>query len=179
MSTSNGATYKLKTGTCDWHLSCERQTDDSPTYCSLETCPTYSTSTKDWLPTRMQGKCTTQPDAANFPSMNGVPLVRTTTGQCLLLSYDHLMGVVSKSFWADNLYLRTALPGGDDRQYQSPWLATVTGAPYGHQTPDETSTAYTYLTNMIFQGDGKGSTGGISAGVNVFVSGSHQTCLMF
>ena len=42
----------------------------------------------------VQGKCTTQPDAADFPSMNGVPLVATTTGQCLLLAYDDMLGLV-------------------------------------------------------------------------------------
>jgi hypothetical protein len=129
---------------------------------------------KDWFarfPTRMQGKCTTQPDAANFPSLNGVPLVPTTSGQCLLLSSNYLLGMVPVSFWADNLYLRAAVPKDDDRQYPFSVLARVIFmVPF--------STASVFLTNIIFQGDGEGSTIGIDARENVFVSGSLRTCGM-
>jgi hypothetical protein len=127
----------------------------------------------------MQGKCTTQPDAANFPSMKGVPLVPTTSGQCLLLSYDFSLGVVLKRFWADNLYLRTALAWVDQRQWPFPFLAMVNGAPFEQYNPLQSNMANAYLTNMIFQGDGEASIGGIDAAEKVFVSGSHQTCLMF
>jgi hypothetical protein len=123
------------------------------------------------LPTRMQGKCTTQPDAANFPSMNGVPLMATTSGQCLLLSNADLLAVLSYSFWADNLYLRPALPKGYDRQSFFPVLALV--------APVSAPTVPIFLTNMIFQGDGENSTVGISTGEKVFVSGSHHNCSMF
>jgi hypothetical protein len=120
----------------------------------------------------MQGECTTQPDAANFPSMNGLPLVPTTSGQCLLLSNNYLLGMVPVSFWADNLYLRSAVPQEDDKQNPFSILARVVSI-----VPS--STASVFLTNLIFQGDGEGSTIGIDARENVFVSGSHQTCGMF
>jgi hypothetical protein len=113
----------------------------------------------------MQGKCSTQPDAANFPSMNGVPLVRTTSGQCLLHSNHFALGVLSSNFWADNLYLRTK---ATDRQETFPVLALM--------LPVSSSR---YLTNMIFQGDGEGGTTGIAAADKVFVSGSHHTRGMF
>jgi hypothetical protein len=119
----------------------------------------------------MQGNCTTQPDAANFPNMNGVPLVPTTSGQCFLLTNDRLLRIASGNFWADNLYMRSALPNGTNRESHFPTLAVV--------PPQATkSTAAVFLTNMIFQGDGEGSTVGIAADDKVFVSGSH-VCRMF
>jgi hypothetical protein len=124
------------------------------------------------VPTRVQGKCTTQPDAANFPTMNGVALVPTTSGQCLLLTNDDLLGITSGNFWADNLYLRAALPKGKERQYHFPALAVV-------PPQATTSTAAVFLTHMIFQGDGEGSTVGIGADDKVFVSGLHCICGMF
>jgi hypothetical protein len=117
----------------------------------------------------MQGKCTTQPDAANFPSMNGVPLVPTTSGQCLLYTDDHLLVVTSDSFWADNLYLRSAVPKGDDIQDHFSSLARVINADYLHPSS-------AFMTHITFQGEGKGYTIGIEAFANVFVSGSHHTC---
>jgi hypothetical protein len=148
------------------------ETVDLPTCCSFETRLAYVNLTKDGfatLPTRMQGKCTTQPDTAKFPSMNGVPLVPTTSGQCLLLSSDYLLSVLSDRFWADNLYLRSAVPKGDDREYHFFTLAWLHLSGISPPTP-------MYMTHMTFQGEGKGSTVGIDADAKVFVSGSHHTC---
>lgn len=114
----------------------------------------------------MQGKCTTQPKAADFTTMNGVPLVPTTTGQCFLLTYDDLLGVVGAKFWADNLYLRAALPDGLPREFHFPALAVVPPLSTG-------GTANVYLTNMIFQGDGEGSVVAIGADDKVYVQGVH------
>jgi hypothetical protein len=114
----------------------------------------------------MQGKCTTQPDAAYFPSMNGVPLVPTTSGQCFLLTnYDLRFG--SAKFWADNLYMRVALPKGYGRQDHTPVLAQVWPAA-------TVPTPAVFLTNMIFQGDGEGPTVGIYTGHKLFMSGSRH-----
>ena len=112
----------------------------------------------------LQGNCTTQPVADDFPNINGVPLVATTKGQCFLLSHDALLGISSSSFWADNLYLRAALPEGDDRAFHFPALVSV--------APQSTGTSAVYLTNMILQGDGEGSTVGIGADGKVFVQGA-------
>ena len=112
----------------------------------------------------VQGKCTTQPDPADFPGMNGVPLVATTTGQCFLLAHDDMLGVVTPKFWADNLYLRAALPARTKRIFHFPALVVV--------PPLATSTAAVYLTNMIFQGDGDGSAVGIAADDKVYVRGA-------
>lgn len=118
----------------------------------------------------MQGKCTTQPDPADFPAMNGVPLVETTTGQCFLLAFDDMLGVVAPNFWGDNLYLRAAVPPGTRRITHFPALVVV--------PPLATGTAAVYLTNMIFQGDGEGSVVGIGADDKVFVQGSpHAVCM--
>jgi hypothetical protein len=120
----------------------------------------------------MQGNCTTQPDAADFPTMNGVPLVPTTSGQCLLLTNDDLLGIVSSNFWADNLYMRAALPNDTEREYHFPALAVV--------PPQATaSIASVFLTNMIFQGDGEGSSVGIGADDKVFVAGLHHIWTRF
>jgi hypothetical protein len=119
----------------------------------------------------MQGKCTTQPDPADFPSMNGVPLVPATSGQCLLLSNAHLLMVLSDNFWADNLYLRSATPKGDDRDAHLVSLAQVINTGSG---PPPSA----FMTHMTFQGEGKEDTLGLLAAAKVFVSGSHHTCGM-
>ena len=117
----------------------------------------------------VQGRCATQPDAADFPGMNGVPLVATTSGQCFLLTHDDMLGVVNQRFWADNLYLRAALPEGGQRQFHFPALVVVPLLSTG-------GTAAVYLTNMIFQGDGEGSVVGIGADDSVFVQGACPCC---
>jgi hypothetical protein len=130
--------------------------------------------TKDWFAkkhTCMQGKCTTQPDAATFPSMNRVPLVPTNSRQCLLFSNDYLLVVHSDNFWADNLYLRSAVPKGRDKDDLYSALAWVlnTGTVLSPSA---------FMTHMTFQGEGKGYTVGIEAYAKVFASGSHHTCGM-
>ena len=117
----------------------------------------------------VQGRCTTQPDAANFPGMNGVPMVATTSGQCFLLTHDDMLGVVNGQFWADNLYLRAALPEGELRQFHFPALVVVPTLSTG-------GIGSVYLTNMIFQGDGEGSVVGIGADDKVFVQGA-RSCM--
>jgi hypothetical protein len=111
-----------------------------------------------------------QPNPDNFPGMNGVMLVPTTSGQCLLLTHDDLLGVVTDRFWADNLYLRAALAKGANRTSHFPALAVV--------PPQATKPrALIFLTNMILQGDGEGSTVGIGADDKVFVSGAPKHVL--
>jgi hypothetical protein len=104
--------------------------------------------------------------------MNGVPLVPTTSGQCFLLTNDDLLGITSGNFWAHNLYMRAALPNDTEREYHFPALAVV-------PPQATTSTAAVFLTNMIFQGDGEGSTVAIGADDKVFVSGSHHIWIRF
>lgn len=113
----------------------------------------------------LQGNCSTQPDESDFPDLKGVDLVPTSNGQCLLLSHEDLLSVISGKFWADNLYLRTTKPPDVDRAFHFPALAIV--------PPLSTGTKATYWTNMIFQGDGSGSTVGmgIAADTKVFVQG--------
>lgn len=113
----------------------------------------------------VQGNCSTQPDAADFPGMNGIDLVPTTTGQCFLLTHDDMLGIVGHRFWADNLYLRAALPPGQDRIYHFPALVVLPTLSTG-------VTSGVYLTNMIFQGDGDGSVVGVGTDDKVFVSGA-------
>jgi hypothetical protein len=99
--------------------------------------------------------------------MNGVPLVPTTSGQCLLHTSEDLLGVASVNFWADNLYLRATSRKSVGRDEHFPAL---TVAPPQAFSPISS----VFLTNMIFQGDGEGSTVGIAADEKVYVSGSHQ-----
>ena len=104
----------------------------------------------------MQGNCSTQPDAANFPGMNGIDLLPTTTGHCFLLTHDDMLGIVGHKFWADNLYLRAALPPGQDRIYHFPALVVIATLSTGEASG-------VYLTSMIFQGHGEGSVVGVGA----------------
>lgn len=76
-----------------------------------------------------------------------------------------MLGIVVDKFWADNLYLRPALPPGNERQFHFPALVVVPLLSTWHH-------AAVYLTNMIFQGDGEGSVVGVGADDKVFVSGA-------
>lgn len=101
--------------------------------------------------------------------MNGIDLVPTTTGQCFLLTHDDMLGIVGAKFWADNLYLRAALPYPNPRLFHFPALAVIPPLATG-------GSAGVYLTNMIFQGDGEGSVVGVGVDDKVFISGVLLPC---
>jgi hypothetical protein len=92
-------------------------------------------------------------------------LVRTTSGQCLLLSSDDLLSITGRKFWADNLYLRTTLAPGENREFDFPALGILPTSSTGGGKAS-------YWTNMIFQGDGRGSTVGLAVDSKVFVQGT-------
>jgi hypothetical protein len=93
--------------------------------------------------------------------MNGVPLLDNPKGQCLLLAYDDLLGVVSPRFWAHNLYLRAATPPTTNRATHFPALVLVSPAASGDFAA--------YFSDIIFQGDSEGSTVALGADDKLFI----------
>lgn len=111
----------------------------------------------------IRGNCTGQPDEANFPNLTGEqPLLEVPEGRCFLLTFDDLLAVTREQFWADNLYLRAALPEGNLREFHFPALISV-AASSSRRRPR------LFFTNMTLQGDGEGSTVGIGVDSRVFL----------
>eukprot|EP00892_Ulva_mutabilis_P002164 jgi/Ulvmu1/11949/UM082_0028.1 len=117
----------------------------------------------------IRGKCESPPDDNDLAVLTRTPgavqMVPVQAGQCVIITNEDLLPILSFRFWLDNVYLRAVYHNvPNDRAYQ--YISLLGLAPMRWPLRGE---GKRYVTRTTFQGDGTGPTVGIWADENVYV----------
>lgn len=121
----------------------------------------------------MQGNCS---EGLALPPAVGTLVSPLRPGQCVLVSQSDLFTVNVTQIWIDGLFLRVAhptlSPSDDRRQWKFASLIGLTPGKSASSGGPRMQGEH-YITNVTFEGDGRGPSTALWADSDAYVQGTH------